>query len=143
MLRKEVVQESRSAWQSPILLVKKPDGTIRFVIDFRQLNAVSKLEGGKIPSITETLEALSGATLFSSIDLASGYWQMEMAEKDREKTAFLTHEGLYEFRVMPFGLKSAPFSFQRAMEGVLAGLQSMCHVYLDDVMCHVKSFQAM
>jgi transposase InsO family protein len=141
MLKKGVIEESRSAWQSPVLLVKKPDGTIRFVIDFRKLNAVSKLKGGKIPLISEIFDALSGAEYFSNIDLASGYWQVPMAKEDQEKTGFLTHQSLYHFKVLPFGLKSAPFSFQRAMEKVFAGLQKMCHIYLDDIICHSKSFQ--
>jgi hypothetical protein len=141
MLEKEVIQESNSAWQSPILLVKKPDGTVRFVVDYRGLNKESKLLGGKLPLITETLDLLIDSRYFSSLDLASGYWLMEMAEKDREKTAFLTHQGLFEFRVMPFGLKNAPFSFQKAMDNVLAGIQPrLCHVYLDDVICHSKTF---
>lgn len=106
MLRKNV--ESRSAWQGPISLVKKLDGSITFLIDFRGWNAVSKLAGGAVPLITETLDALNGSELFRSIELASGYWQMEMAEKDREKTEFLTHEGLFEFTVL--ALWAADFS---------------------------------
>jgi transposase InsO family protein len=141
MLKNHVIQESRSGWQSPILLVKKPDGSIRFVIDFRGLNQVSKWSGGRIPLIADTLDALHDAEFYSSLDLASGYWQLAMAEKDREKTAFLTHEGLFEFRVLPFGLKSAPFSFQRAMDKVLAGIQpKLCHVYLDDIITHASSW---
>ena len=120
MLNKGVIRESKSPWQSPVVLVKKHDGTDRFVIDFRQINSISTLQGGKIPLIADTLDALKGAKFFTSLDLKSGYWQMAVAEEDREKTAFLTHEGLFEFNVMPFGLKSAPFSFQRAMDHILA-----------------------
>lgn len=87
-----------------------------------------------MPRIEATLDALGGAKYFSTIDFASGYWQVEVEPSDREKTAFATTQGLFEFRVMPFGLTGAPSTFQRLMESVLAELQwSTCMVYLDDI----------
>ena len=94
-----------------------------------------------LPCIDETLDTLSGAQWFSTLDLVSGYWQVEMAEKDREKTAFTTHEGLFELKVMPFGLCNAPATFQHLMNLVLAGVEwSQCLVYLDDIIVLGRNF---
>jgi hypothetical protein len=88
------------------------------------------------------LEALGGSKWFSTLDLLSGYWQVEMNEQDRSKTAFSTREGLFEFKVMPFGLCNAPATFQRLMDMVLAGVKwSRCLVYLDDIIVMGKSFR--
>ena len=94
-----------------------------------------------LPRIDETLEALGGSKWFSTLDLLSGYWQVEVSEQDRLKTAFSTREGLFEFKVMPFGLCNAPATFQRLMDMVLAGIKwSRCLVYLDDIIVMGKSF---
>ena len=90
----------------------------------------------------DTLETLSGSKWFSTLDLLSGYWQVEVEECDRDKTAFVTKKGLYEFKVMPFGLSNAPATFQRLMDLTLAGLQwSHCLVYLDDIIVMGRSFE--
>ena len=137
MLQHGVVQPSTSPWASPIVLVKKKDGTTRFCVDYRKLNDVTRKDAYPLPRIDETLDALSGAKVFTTLDLASGYWQVEMSAADREKTAFATRHGLFEFQVMPFGLYNAPGTFQRLMEFVLAGLQwQKCLVYLDDVIVY-------
>ena len=95
-----------------------------------------------MPRIDETLEALAGSRFFSTLDLASGYWQVEVEEKDRGKTAFSTREGHYEFNVMPFGLTNAPSTFQRLMECVLAGMTyEQCLIYLDDIIVFSTSFE--
>ena len=94
------------------------------------------------PRIDSTLDALGAAKYFSTADLGSGYWQVEVEPRDQEKTAFATPHGLFEFRVMPFGLTGAPSTFQRLMESVLAGLQwSTCLVYLDDIIIFCTSFE--
>ena len=94
-----------------------------------------------LPRIDDTLEMLSESKLFSTLDLASGYWQVELTEEAREKTAFCTTEGLYEFKVMPFGLCNAPATFQRLMDVVLSGLQwTSCMVYLDDIIVMGRTF---
>ena len=108
MLAIGIIQESNSAWSSPTVLVKKKDGTTRFCIDYRQLNQATKVDAYPLPHIEDSLNTLGGARFFCSLDLASGYWQVEMDAADREKTAFVTQGGLYEFRVMPFGLVNAP-----------------------------------
>jgi len=111
-------------------------------VDYRKINSVTHKDAYPIPRVDDTLDTLSGSTWFSTIDLKSGYWQVEMAPQDREKTAFCTQEGLFEFNVMPFGLCNAPATFQRLMDCVLAGLQwSSCLVYIDDVIIIGRSFE--
>ena len=108
MLQREVITPSNSPWSSPIVLVRKKDGTYRFCVDYRRLNAVTKTEVYPLPRIDDYLDALSGAKYFTTLDLASGFWQVAMEEGSADKTTFVTHEGAYKFKVMPFGLKNAP-----------------------------------
>ena len=141
MLAIGIIQESNSAWSSPTVLVKKKDGTTRFCIDYRRLNQATKVDAYPLPHIEDSLNTLGGARFFCSLDLASGYWQVEMDAADREKTAFVTQGGLYEFRVMPFGLVNAPGTFERLMERVLRGIAwSECLVYLDDILVFGPDF---
>eukprot|EP00731_Ephydatia_muelleri_P031170 Em0022g684a len=134
MLRDDVIQPSSSPWASPIVLATKKDGSPRFCVDYRKLNEVTQKDAYPLPQIDETLETLAESQLFSTLDLASGYWQVELGSVDRQKTAFCTAEGLYKFKVMPFGLCNAPATFERLMSMVLSGLQwSSCLVYLDDI----------
>ena len=107
-----------------------------------RVNEVTCKDAYPLPRIDDTLETLSQSQLFSTLDLGSGYWQVELAEESREKTAFSTTEGFYEFKVMPFGLYNAPATFQRHMDLVLSGLQwSNCLVYIDDIIVMGKTFQ--
>ena len=142
MLSQGVIVPSSSPWASPVVLVKKKDGGMRFCVDYRQLNHITKLDEFLLPRIDETLDLLAGARFFTTLDLASGYWQVPMEASSQEKTAFTTHCGLYEFRKMPFGLVNAPATFQRLMEIVLSGLaRDSCHVYLDDVLVFGKTLE--
>ena len=138
MLSRGVIQPSTSPWASPVVQVKKKDGSIRFCIDHHKLNAITRKDTYPLPRINDIL---SGSQWFSTLDLLRGYWQVEVAEGDRQKTAFTTHEGLFEFKVIPFGLCNAPATFQRLMDLILAGVQwSCCLVYLDDIIIVGRDF---
>ena len=142
MLQRNIIQRSTSPWASPIVLVKKKDSTFRFCADYRKVNSLTRKDAYPLPRINDTLDTLAGSKWFTTLDLLSGYWQVELQKEDQEKTAFCTQEGLFEFQVMPFGLCNAPATFQRLMDMVLAGLQwSHCLVYLDDVIVLGRNFE--
>ena len=137
-----VVQPSMSPWASPVVLVPKKDGSKRFCIDYRRLNALTKRDVYPLPRIDDILDAAGGAKYFTSLDLASGYWQVELDQDAREKSAFTTHRGLFEFTRMPFGLCNAPATFQRLMQIILTGLEGKsCFVYLDDILVVSNTFE--
>ena len=128
------MKESSSPWSSPVVLVTKKDGSQRLCIDYRRLNAATVKDAFPIPRVDDSFAALSGSRWFSTLDLASGYWQVAMDTNTQEKAAFVTPSGLYEWNVMPFGLCNAPSTFARLMELVLKGLHwKICLIYLDDV----------
>ena len=134
-----VIQPSCSPWASPVVLVRKKDGTMRFCIDYRQLNQATKPDVFPLPRISDLLDQIGKAQFFSTLDLASGYWQVRMHSDSQQKTAFTTSYGLFEFRVMPFGLRNAPAVFQRLMQRILTGLNpsdgpDFVSVYLDDIL---------
>ncbi|KAI9549855.1 pol polyprotein [Daphnia sinensis] len=137
-----IIERSQSPFAAPVVLVRKSDGTWRFCIDYRRLNAITVKDVYPLPRIEDALSRLEGSKYFSLMDLQSGYWQVQMKPEDREKTAFITADGLYHFKVMPFGLTNAPSTFQRMMDVLLAGLKwNTCLVYLDDIVVFSDSFQ--
>ncbi|MCG7868284.1 MAG: hypothetical protein JAY74_18205 [Candidatus Thiodiazotropha taylori] len=140
MLQQGIIEPSQSAWSSPIVLVQKKDGSTRFCVDYRKLNNLTLKD--PLPRIDESLDTLRGAKWFSTLDLQSGYFQVEMDPKDAEKTAFTTICGLYQFKVMSFGLCNAPATFERMMEVILSGLQwETCLLYIDDVIIFANNFE--
>ena len=141
MLKAGVIKPSKSPWASPIVLVEKKDGTIRFCVDYRKVNKVSKFDAYPMPRVEEIFESIGPAKVISTLDLAKGYWQIPMAPESMEKTAFATPFGLYEFEVMPFGLHNAPATFQRTMNYVLQDCQGFAKAYIDDVVVYSESWE--
>ena len=142
MLSNDIIQPSSSPWASPVVLVKKKDESLRFCVDYRKVNAVTRKNTYPLPQVDDALDALACCKWFTTLDLLSGYWQVKVDPNDREKIAFTTYDGLFEFLKMPFGLCNAPATFQRLMDLVLAGLQwKKCLVYLDDLLIIGKSFE--
>ena len=142
MLENRLIQESNSPWTSPVVLVTKKNGKKRFCVDYRKLNMITKKDSYPLPRIDEMLDSLAGAQYFSTLDLMSGYWQVMMHPNDREKTAFITRYGTYEFTVMPFGLCNAPATFQRLMNQVYKDITyKYVVVYLDDTNVFSKTFE--
>ena len=144
MQQSQVIQPSESPWASPIVLVRKKDGSLRLCVDYRALNSVTRTDAFPLPRIDDILDRFGEARYFTTLDLKSGYWQVRVHPNSCEKTAFITNEGLYEFRVMPFGLTNAPAVFQRLMGRVLKEVDSkrqFVSVYLDDVLIFSKTIE--
>jgi len=142
MVQSGVVRPSHNSYSSPIVLVKKKYGTWRLCVNYRQLNKSTVLDKFLIPVIEELLYELHGSIFFSKIDLCLGYCQVKMREEDIEKTAFRTHEGYYEFLVMPFGLISVPSTFQALMNHVFRPyLRKFILVFFDDILVYSQTLQ--
>ncbi|CAF1416645.1 unnamed protein product [Rotaria magnacalcarata] len=124
ILQEEIIALSNSPWASSVVLAAEKDGSLRFCIDYRTLNAVTIRDAYPIPRIDDTLDALEEAKFISTIHLRSGYWQVQMDPKSQALTPFISHKGLYEFKVMPDGLLNAPATFQRLMDIVLKLINS-------------------
>lgn len=142
LLKEGKVQESNSPWASPVVLVAKKDGSQRLCVDYRQLNSVTVKDAFPLPRIDDSLDCLSGAKWFSTLDMASGYWQVGMDPTTKQKAAFVTSSGLFEWNCLPFGLTNSPGTFKRLITLVLKGLQfKICLCYLDDVIVFAETFQ--
>ena len=141
MLREGIIEPSNSPWCSPVVLVPKPNGTLRFCIDFRQLNKVSRFDTYPMPRVDELVEGLGKAEYLTTLDLTKGYWQIPLTVSAKEKTAFSTQSGLYQFKVLPFGLHGAPATFQRLMDHILRPHTAYAAAYLDDIVVFSPSWE--
>ena len=141
MLDSGVIEPSTSPWTSPIIPVKKKDGSLRLCIDYRKLNSITKEDRNPMPRVDVMLEQLGKATYISTLDLTQGYYQVPVFKTDQEKTAFVARTGKYHFKRMPFGLKGAPTTFQRLMDVVLAPCYQYANAYIDDIIVFSSSWE--
>ena len=124
-----------------MVLVWKKDASAHFCVDYRLVNSLTQKDAYPLPRIDDTIDTLAGSVWFSALDMLSGYWQVEVAEEDKDKTTFAIRDGLFHFNVLPFGLCNGP-AFQCLMDTVLSGLhRSICLVYLDDVIILGRTFE--
>ena len=140
MIKQKLIKPSQSSFASNVVLVKKKDNTYRFCVDYRRVNDISVKDAYPLPRIDECLDTMTGSAWFSTIDLRSGYFQVELAEEDAHKTAFITRRGLFEFQVMPQGMCNSAATFHRLMNLILAGLSyEACLVYIDDIVIYLNT----
>lgn len=141
MLAAGQIVHSNSPWAAPVHIIKKPDGSTRFTVDYRKLNGVTIKDNYPLPSIAETINQLQGHSHYTKLDLKSGFLQIPILQRDQPKTAFTTRDGLYQFTVLPAGLKNAPPTFQRIMDNIVGrGREHFCLIYMDDLIVFSKSF---
>jgi len=143
MLRMGAIEPAQSAWDSPVVLVPKPDGTLRFCVDYRKLNAVTVRDTYPLPRMDECIDSLRDANIFTTLDCNSGYWQVPVSPGDRDKATFVCHSGLFRYRRMSFGLTNAPATFLRTLDRILSGFKwRSCLVYLDEVIIFSKDMES-
>ena len=140
MMKMGIIEKSNSPYASPVVIVKKKDGKNRFCVDYRKINAATVIDNEPIPNMEEIIAEVGGAEIFSKIDLCKGYWQIPVREGDRDKTAFVTPDGQYQFKVLPFGMVNAPSLFTRMMRSLLDGIPNVVH-YIDDILIFSSSWE--
>ena len=138
MLENGIAEPTTSAWSSPCILVM-PDGTFRFCTDYRKVNAVTKPDSYPLPRMDDCIDSVGSATFVSKFDLLKGYWQVPLTDRAKKNSAFVIPDGLFQYKVMAFGMRNAPAAFQCLVNMVLSGLPG-CAAYLDDVVVYSTSW---
>jgi Reverse transcriptase (RNA-dependent DNA polymerase) len=123
MIEQKVIEPAMCEWASPNVLVPKPDGSLRFCVDYRKLNSITTPDTYPLPRMDEHIDSVGDAAVFTTLDCNSGYWQITVHPEDRDKTTFTSHYGIYRFLRLPFGLRNAPATFQRAIDTILSGVK--------------------
>jgi Reverse transcriptase (RNA-dependent DNA polymerase) len=142
MLKLGVIEPSTAEWVSPVVLIPKPDGSTRFCVDYRRLNALTSRDVYPLPRMDDCLDSLGEAEFFSTLDANTGLWQIEVSPEDRDKTTFSCHVGMHRFLRIPFGLLNAPATFQRAMDIILSEVRWESIIfYLDDIIIFSRTFE--
>ncbi|CAB4029730.1 Hypothetical predicted protein [Paramuricea clavata] len=140
LLENDFIEPSQSSWSSPCLLVPKPDGSYRMCTDYRKLNNVTKADTYPIPRIDDCVDKIGTAKYVSKFDLLKGFWQIPLTERAKEVSAFVTPKGLYQYKVMPFGMRNSPATFQRLINNVIAEVEG-CEGYIDDVIIYSDTWE--
>jgi hypothetical protein len=140
LLENDFIEPSQSNWSSPCLLVPKPDGSYRMCTDYRKLNNVTKADTFPIPRIDDCVDKIGTAKYVSKFDLLKGFWQIPLTERAKEVSAFVTPKGLYQYKVMPFGMRNSPATFQRLINSVIADIEG-CEGYIDDVVIYSDTWE--
>lgn len=145
MIEADVIEPSDIPWASPVVLVRKKDGSTHYGVDFRRLKEVTHKGTYPLPSIEDTFDSLAGSQYFSTLNFASRFCQVKMASQDKEKTAFTMRQRLYQFKVMPFGLCNSTATFERLIESVFRGMlwAACCLAFIDDIGCSGRSCRHM
>ena len=141
MLANGIIEPSSSEWSSPCVLVPKGDGSgYRFCTDFRKVNAITKSDSYPIPRIEDCIDRIGVSKYVSKLDLLKGYWQVPLTDRAKEVSAFVTPDGFFQYKVMPFGMKNILASFQCMINKIISGLQG-CESYIDDVVVHANTWE--
>ena len=140
MLQNNLIEISNSEWSSPCVLVLKLDGTYHFCTDFCRVNKVTRCDSYPIPRVDDCIDRIENVNYVTKFDLLKGYWQVPLTARAKEVSAFVMLDGLYQYKVMPFGMKNAPATFQRLINGVLSGLDG-CEAYIDDVVVYSNTWE--
>ena len=139
LLDNDFIEPSQSDWSSPCILVPKPDGTFRMCTDYRKVNSVTKTDSFPVPRMDDCIDNIGQAKYVTKFDLLKGFWQIPLTDRAKEISAFVTPDGLYQYKVMPFGMKNSPATFQRLINMIITGLDN-CKAYIDDAIIYSEEW---
>ena len=139
MFKNDLIEPSKSNWSSPCILVPKPDGSYRLCTDYRKVNTVTKTDTYPIPRIDDCIYKIGNARNVSKFDLLKDFWKVPLTKRAKEISAFVTPDGLFQYKVMPFGIKNSHATFQRLINQVISGLTD-CDAYIDDVIVYSETW---